>query len=101
MTPPSAVGVPLFETAVVLPALVPTLVRGALAGVVVYSTLQWGFARRFRKEVAAQDLFIPVNPEVTCRETVAQASLANSLTVHASRGVLRCAHVCADHWVDA
>jgi len=51
VTPPSAVGGPLFETAVVLPALVPTLVRGALAGVVVYSTLQWSFARRFRQEV--------------------------------------------------
>ena len=51
VTPPSAIGGPLFETAVVLPALVPTLVRGALAGVVVYSTLQWSFARRFRQEV--------------------------------------------------
>ena len=51
MTPPSAAGGPLFETAVVLPALVPTLVRGALAGVVVYSTLQWSFARKFRQEV--------------------------------------------------
>ena len=53
VTPPSAVGGPLFETALVLPALVPTLVRGALAGVVVYSTLQWSFARKFRKEVPA------------------------------------------------
>ena len=44
-------GGPLFETAVLLPALVPTLVRAALAGVVVYSTLQWTFARKTRKEV--------------------------------------------------
>ncbi len=34
-----------------LPALVPTLVRAALAGVVVYSTLQGTFARKTRKEV--------------------------------------------------